>query len=41
MKSIDNRIIEIRKSPYLRRTESLLCFGEMFNWDDISGRMTE
>ena len=41
MKSIDSRILELRKSPFIRRTETLLCFGEMFNWDDISGRMNE
>jgi hypothetical protein len=40
MKSIDARIIELRKSPLIRRTETLLCF-EMPNWEEISGRMNE
>ena len=40
MKSIDARILELRKSPLIRRTETLLCF-EMLNWEDISGRLNE
>ncbi len=40
MKSIDTRIMELRKSPLIRRTETLLCF-EMLNWEEISGRLTE
>jgi hypothetical protein len=40
MKSIDARILELRKSPLIRRTETLLCF-EMPSWEDISGRMNE
>jgi hypothetical protein len=35
MKEIDRRIIEMRKSPFVRRTESLICF-DMFTWDDLS-----
>jgi hypothetical protein len=40
MKSIDAEVLELRKSPLIRRTETLLCF-EMFSWEDISGRMNE
>jgi hypothetical protein len=40
MKSIDTRIMELRKSPFIRRTETLLCL-EMYNWEDISGRLNE
>ena len=32
LKDIDSRIIEMRKSPYIRKTETLICF-EMFTWD--------
>jgi hypothetical protein len=37
---IDRRIMEIRKSPFVRRTETLICF-EIFNWEDLSGRLNE
>lgn len=40
MKSIDAKIMELRKSPLIRRTETLLAF-EMLNWEDISGRLNE
>jgi len=40
MKSIDARILELRKSPLIRRTETLLCF-EMLSWEDLSGRLDE
>ena len=40
MKDIDARVMELRKSPFVRRTETLICF-EMFNWEDISGRLNE
>lgn len=39
MKSIDARIMELRKSPLIRRTETLLCF-ELPDWD-VSGRLNE
>jgi hypothetical protein len=32
LKDIDRKIIEIRKSPCIRKTETLICF-EMFTWD--------
>jgi broad-specificity NMP kinase len=35
VKDIDHRIMEMRKSPFIRRTETLICF-EMFTWDDLS-----
>jgi hypothetical protein len=40
MKEIDARVMEMRKSPFIRRTETLICF-EMFTWEDLSGRLTE
>ena len=40
MADIDQRIMEIRKSPFVRRTETLLCF-EMISWEDLSGRLNE
>lgn len=40
MKSIDAKVLELRRSPLIRRTETLLCF-EMFSWEDVSGRMNE
>jgi hypothetical protein len=35
MKDIDVRLIETRKSPFVRKTETLICF-EMFDWEDIA-----
>ncbi len=40
MKDIDQRVMTMRKSPFVRRTETLICF-EMFAWEDLSGRLTE
>jgi hypothetical protein len=40
MEHIDRRIMELRKSPFVRRTETLICF-EMFTWEDLSGRLNE
>ena len=40
MTSIDAKVLELRKSPLIRRTETLICF-EMFSWEDVSGRMNE
>jgi len=37
---IDRRILEMRKLPYVRRTETLIPF-EMLNWDDISAKLSE
>jgi len=40
MNDVDRRIIEIRKSPYVRKTETLICF-EMFTWDEFFKRVHE
>lgn len=40
MKSIDTKIMDLRKSPLIRRTETLLAF-DMSNWEDMSGRLNE
>ena len=37
---IDRRILEMRKLPYVRRTETLIPF-EMLNWDDVSAALKE
>ena len=40
MKDVDLRVMEMRKSPFVRRTETMICF-EMFNWEDLSRRLNE
>jgi hypothetical protein len=40
MEDIDSRLMEMRKSPYVRRTETLICF-EMFDLQDVSDRVKE
>jgi hypothetical protein len=40
MENIDRRIMTLRKSPFVRRTETLISF-EMFPWEDVSGRLNE
>ncbi len=40
MPDIDRRLMELRKSPFVRRTETLICF-EMYPWEDLSGRLNE
>jgi len=40
MEDIDSRIMEMRKSPFVRKTVTLMCF-EMFDWEDISDRLKE
>jgi hypothetical protein len=40
MEDIDRRVMEMRKSSFVRRTETLICF-EMFAWEDLSGRLNE
>lgn len=40
MKDIDLRVMEMRKTQFVRKTETLICF-EMFNWEDLSGRLDE
>ena len=38
LKDIDKKILEIRKSPFVHKTETLICF-EMFSWEDISSQV--
>jgi hypothetical protein len=40
LKDLDARVMELRKSPFVHRTETLICF-EIFSWEDISGRLNE
>jgi hypothetical protein len=40
IKDIDVRVIELRKSLFVRKTETLICF-EMFTWDDLSSQLRE
>lgn len=40
MKDVDVRVMEMRKSPFVRRTETMICF-EMITWDDLSRRLSE
>jgi hypothetical protein len=40
IKSIDQRLMELRKSSFVRKTETLICF-EMFTWEDLSSRLCE
>jgi len=37
---IDSRIMEMRKLPFVRKTETLIPF-DMFTWDDISAASKE
>ena len=39
---VDHLIIDMRKSPYIRKTQTLICF-EMFNWDwdQIKAKLNE
>ena len=40
MKDVDARVMAMRKSPFVRRTETLISFGAL-NWEDLSGRLNE
>jgi len=40
MKDIDARVMGLRKSPFVRKTETLICF-ELFTWEDLSGRLSK
>jgi len=40
MENVDRRIMELRKSSFVRKTETLICF-EMSLWEDLSGRLNE
>ncbi len=37
---IDSKIIEMRKLPFVKRTETLIPF-DMFTWDDLSASLKE
>lgn len=37
---IDNRILEMRKLPFVKRTETLIPF-ELLNWEDIAAKIGE
>jgi hypothetical protein len=37
---IDRRIIALRRSQYIRKTETLICF-EIFTWDEIKTKVDE
>jgi len=38
MKDIDAKVLELRQSPLIHRTQTLIAF-EIFSWEDVSGRM--
>jgi hypothetical protein len=38
---IDRRVLEMRKLPYIRRTETLIPFEMLIGWDDISAKINE
>jgi hypothetical protein len=40
IKDIDKRIIQLRTSPHIRKTETLICF-DMFTWDEIKQKVDE
>jgi hypothetical protein len=40
IKDIDRRIIELRRSLYIRKTQTLICF-EMFTWDQMKEKVDE
>ena len=40
MEDIDTRLMEMRKFPCVRKTETLICF-DMFDLQDISDRLKE
>jgi hypothetical protein len=40
MMDIDRRIMEMRRSSHVRRTETLIAF-EAFPWEELSGRLDE
>ncbi len=39
-KDIDRKVMEIRQSPFVRKTDTLIAF-ELFNWEDLTGRLDE
>ena len=39
-KNIDKKVMEIRQSPFVRKTDTLIAF-ELYNWADLTGRLDE
>ena len=37
---IDKKIMEIRRSPYVHKTETLICF-EMFTWEELFNQVNK
>lgn len=37
---IDRRIIELRRSLFIRKTETLICF-DLFTWDELKKKVDE
>jgi len=40
IKDIDRKIIELRTSPFIRKTETLICF-DMFTWEELAEKVQE
>ena len=40
IQDIDRRIIELRRSPFIRKTETLICF-QMFTWEEVKKEVQE
>ena len=40
IKDIDQRLIKLRTSPHIRKTETLICF-DMFTWEEMSKKVHE
>ncbi len=40
LKNIDTKVMEIRQSPFVRKTDTLIAF-ELYNWADLTGRLDE
>jgi hypothetical protein len=38
IKEVDQRIMDLRTSPHIRKTETLICF-EVFTWEDVKSRV--
>jgi hypothetical protein len=38
---IDQRVLKMRKLPYILRTETLIPFEMLMGWDDISAKINE
>ena len=40
MRDVDRRIIELRRSLYIRKTETLIVF-DLFTWDEVKEKVDE